>query len=53
MKWVTKNSYDVELEVYRSIFTKIGTMPVDLEISYAGFFDVRNTNIVMENLNDV
>ena len=33
-----KNSYDVELNVYRSIFTKISTLPVDLEFRCIRFF---------------
>ena len=45
----TNNSYDVELRVYRSIFTKISTLSVDLEIGYTWFFDVRNIKIVMKS----
>ena len=45
---VTKNSYDVELIVYRSVFRKISTLTVDLEIGYMEFFDVRNPKNLMK-----
>ena len=43
-----ENSCDVELRVYRSIFRKISTLPVELEISYLGFFDVMNPKKFMK-----
>ena len=41
MNLAKKNSYDVEVGVYRSIFTKSSTLLVGLEIEYMEFFDVR------------
>ena len=46
----TKNFYDVELRVYRSIFRKKLTLPVELEISYFGFFWCHEHEKIYENI---